>query len=185
MQSQSHNPDVILASSSVYRKLLLERLKLDFVVLSPDIDERPLEQEAPEQALRAIDRGAELGCFAIRIQSRDWRLRLGGRLQSLRSRVLLSATGDQAIFVRADVFEDLGGFHERLELCEDLDFVRRFGAGRDPARFAFVDEPVKTSARRWESSGVSTTIGLMWALRLGYHLGVSPNRLSQYYRARR
>jgi septum formation protein len=48
MQSQSHNPDVILASSSVYKKLLLERLNLDFVVLSPDIDERPLEQEAPE-----------------------------------------------------------------------------------------------------------------------------------------
>ena len=48
MQSQSHNPDVILASSSVYRKLLLERLNLDFDVLSPDIDESPLDQETPE-----------------------------------------------------------------------------------------------------------------------------------------
>jgi hypothetical protein len=26
------------------------------------------------------------------------------------------------------------------------------------------------------------TIALMWTLRLGYHLGVSPNRLARWYR---
>ena len=44
---------LILASSSPYRKELLQRLHLDFEVFSPDIDESQLADERPEQtALR-------------------------------------------------------------------------------------------------------------------------------------
>ena len=42
-------PPLILASSSPYRKLLLERFGLPFACASPDIDERPLPGEQPEQ----------------------------------------------------------------------------------------------------------------------------------------
>lgn len=46
-------PPLILASSSPYRRELLERLQLPFSVLSPDIDETPLAGEHPaETALR-------------------------------------------------------------------------------------------------------------------------------------
>ena len=44
---------LILASSSVYRRMLLERLRLPFDVESPEIDETPLSGESPENtALR-------------------------------------------------------------------------------------------------------------------------------------
>jgi len=56
MQSQSHKPEIILASSSAYRKLLLERLKLEFSVISPDIDESPLDQESPEHLVVRLAR---------------------------------------------------------------------------------------------------------------------------------
>lgn len=47
------NQPLILASSSPYRKELLQRLLLDFEVFSPDIDESQLPDERPEQtALR-------------------------------------------------------------------------------------------------------------------------------------
>jgi septum formation protein len=47
------NQQLILASSSPYRKELLQRLLLDFEVLSPDIDESQHADERPEQtALR-------------------------------------------------------------------------------------------------------------------------------------
>ena len=39
---------LILASTSPYRKTLLERLQLDFMCDSPDIDESPLERESVE-----------------------------------------------------------------------------------------------------------------------------------------
>lgn len=40
---------IILASSSVYRKALLERLQLPFTSISPDIDESPLPGESAEK----------------------------------------------------------------------------------------------------------------------------------------
>lgn len=43
-----HAPRLILASSSVYRRELLSRLRLPFEVMVPDIDEAPLAGEAPE-----------------------------------------------------------------------------------------------------------------------------------------
>ncbi|EKS73050.1 Maf-like protein [Burkholderia sp. SJ98] len=41
-------PRLILASSSPYRRELLERLRIPFDVVSPDIDETPLANETPE-----------------------------------------------------------------------------------------------------------------------------------------
>src|SRR5436189_214050 len=82
--------------------------------------------------------------------------RLAARLISLRSRLLCTATGDQAIFVRRDLFDAVGGFPE-VALCEDLALMRRL-CGR--ARFALLAAPVSTSARRWERYGVLRTIAL-------------------------
>lgn len=45
---------LILGSSSRYRKALLERLNLPFECISPDIDEAPLEKEAPEALVERL-----------------------------------------------------------------------------------------------------------------------------------
>ena len=126
----------------------------------------------------AVDGGAAGGCFRVRIDSRDPRLALAARIINLRSRLIASATGDQAIFVRRDLFDRLGGYRE-LALCEDLDLVGRL---RRHGRFVLADGEVATSARRWHGHGVMRTIALMWTLRLGYHLGVSPDLLARWYR---
>jgi rSAM/selenodomain-associated transferase 2 len=126
----------------------------------------------------AIDAGAAGGCFRVRIDSPDPRLAVAAAIINMRSRLIASATGDQAIFVRRDLFDRLGGYRE-LALCEDLDLVTRL---RRHGRFALADGEVTTSARRWHGHGVMRTIALMWTLRLGYHLGVSPNRLARWYR---
>lgn len=39
---------LILASSSIYRRELLQRLQLPFTVVSPEVDETPLDGETPE-----------------------------------------------------------------------------------------------------------------------------------------
>lgn len=53
MRSSPSAPRLILASSSVYRRELLRRLKIPFEVMVPAIDETPLPGERPEQtALR-------------------------------------------------------------------------------------------------------------------------------------
>ncbi|WP_324710188.1 Maf family protein [Pseudomonas citronellolis] len=45
---------LILASSSPYRRELLQRLRLPFECASPDIDESPLPGESPEQLVRRL-----------------------------------------------------------------------------------------------------------------------------------
>jgi septum formation protein len=54
---------LILASSSPYRKELLERLHIEFECISPDIDESSLENEQPGAYVQrlAIEKAAEIG----------------------------------------------------------------------------------------------------------------------------
>jgi len=42
------SPQIVLGSTSPFRKELLQRLKLNFITDSPDIDETPLSNESPE-----------------------------------------------------------------------------------------------------------------------------------------
>lgn len=47
-------PPILLASSSSYRKELLQRLHLDFIAQAPDIDETPLAGESALQTSRRL-----------------------------------------------------------------------------------------------------------------------------------
>jgi MAF protein len=45
---------LVLASTSLYRKELLQRLGLDFTTTAPNVDESRLPEEAPEQLVRRL-----------------------------------------------------------------------------------------------------------------------------------
>lgn len=49
MTLAEHNPPLILASTSRYRRELLTRLRLPFDVIAPDVDETPIPGEQPRQ----------------------------------------------------------------------------------------------------------------------------------------
>lgn len=96
-----------------------------------------------------------------------------------RSRLTGIATGDQAIFVRRQIFQQMGGFPD-IPLMEDIEFSRRL---KRQGPTAALTDRVTTSFRRWEKTGPFRTILLMWTLRFLYWLGVNPTRLDQWYRA--
>ena len=114
------------------------------------------------------------GRFDVRIEGRHPLLGVVGCAMNLRSRATGIATGDQAIFVRRDVFK---GFAE-IALMEDIAFCRAMKRLGPPA---CLRERVLTSGRRWEARGVVRTIVLMWSLRFAYFLGVRPERLARFY----
>jgi uncharacterized protein len=95
-----------------------------------------------------------------------------------RSRLLQLPYGDQAIFLRAATFHQMGGFPD-LGIMEDFVFVRRL---KLLGRIAIVPVAVQTSARRWESRGVWPTMWLNQVILVGFHLGISPDRLRRWYR---
>lgn len=98
---------------------------------------------------------------------------------NLRSRLSCISTGDQAIFVRREVFEGLGGFPD-IPIMEDIEFSTRL---KRTGNIAALREHVTTSFRRWERQGALRTVLLMWCLRFLYWIGVSPHRLAHFYAA--
>jgi len=124
------------------------------------------------------------GAFSVRLgfsadapPSRKAALRLTSRMINVRARYLRAYTGDQAIFLRRDVFEEIGSYPE-IPLMEDVKLSRRLTRR---GRTVLLPAAVTTSARRWESHGTLRTILLMWGLRLAYLLGMSPERCARIY----
>ena len=73
---------------------------------------------------RAGAAGAVGGCFRLRIDSRRWPARVIEAGVRWRVRWLGIAYGDQAVFVRRDLFRRLGGYRP-MPVMEDADLVRR------------------------------------------------------------
>ena len=137
-----------------------------------------LPPAADEHIARAMARGAVWGRFDVAIEGRSRWLPVVASMMNLRSRLSGIATGDQAMFVKRDVFQRLGGFADQ-PLMEDIDLSRRLRALRRPT---CLRARVATSGRRWDSRGAWPTIVLMWRLRWRYWRGVAPDELAKAYR---
>ncbi len=127
---------------------------------------------------KAVAAGARWGRFDVRISGRSAMFPVIATLMNARSRLSGIATGDQAIFVEAALFRQIGGY-ANLPLMEDIELSRRLRAVSPPA---CLRERVLTSGRRWEQRGVGRTIVLMWRLRWRYWRGTPAEQLAQAYR---
>lgn len=121
--------------------------------------------------------GKSWGRFDVRLSGKAKLLRVVERMINWRSSFTGIATGDQAIFIKASTFKQVGGFAD-IPLMEDLNLSHRLKRIERPV---CIKTPVITSSRRWEQNGIIRTILLMWSLRLAYSLGVSPKTINKYY----
>jgi uncharacterized protein len=98
-------------------------------------------------------------------------------IADIRSRISRYPYGDQAMFLRREVFDKVGGFPS-VPLMEDIAFSRKVGElgkiGRAPGS-------VRVSGRRFMERPLFYTL-VMNAFPILYRLGVSPERLSRIYR---
>jgi hypothetical protein len=85
--------------------------------------------------------------------------------------------GDQSIFVRAPVFERLGGFSD-IPLMEDVEFSRRL---RRLGGTVVLDPPLWSSPRRFRRLGKWRTTLLNATFVCLFHLGVDPYTLHRWY----
>ena len=124
------------------------------------------------------DRRMVGGRFDVRFDRPSMWGTIISRLMNWRSRLSGLATGDQALFVRRSIFEQMGGFAD-MPLMEDIEFSRRL---KRKGATAALTATVITSFRRWEQHGPLRTILRMWALRFLYWVGVNPSHLAQWYK---
>jgi rSAM/selenodomain-associated transferase 2 len=142
------------------------------------------DTELPIHALKKIDSLLERreyvgGAFDLGIKSDKWIFKVIGKLASWRSRFNKVPFGDQAIFIRREYFNRIGGYKE-IPLMEDVELMRRIKKSGD--KIEIFHDRVMTSPRRWEREGVIYCTLRNWILQTLYFLGVSPHKLIQFYK---
>jgi len=130
-------------------------------------------------ALAAADDRPEVagGAFRFTLASTHWAARIIERGVAIRTRWLRLPYGDQAIFVRRERFDALGGYRP-LGLMEDVDLIGRL---RRRGSLRFPPVSVRVSARRWERDGWLRRTVLNLGLLVLYLAGVRPDRLARWY----
>lgn len=131
--------------------------------------------DAVRQALR--DSRTVGGTFTLRFDADKILLRLYAFFTHFKFRYF--HYGDQGIFVRRSIFEQLGGYRE-IPIMEDVDLLRQM---RRQGRVALIDLPVTTSARRFLRHGLAAQQVLNVALVISYLVGVKPETLAGWYQS--
>ena len=120
---------------------------------------------------------AAWGAFRQRIDSRRlvYRLLEWGNQWRVQWRAV--PFGDQGIFVRRTLFEQMNGF-AGIPLMEDVELSQRLRRIEKPV---LLQGPLTINARRWEKHGVLRQTVKNWSIQYSYARGVSATDLAQKY----
>jgi rSAM/selenodomain-associated transferase 2 len=134
------------------------------------------------EAVRVAMQGPDIvgGAFRLAFVPATPALRAVAWGANMRTRLAKLPYGDQALFVRRRLFEELGGY-ANVPFLEDVKLVQ---ALRKKGLLAIVPQAVQTSGRRWQRDGVLYTTLRNNLLMTLYFCGVSPGTLQRWYAAR-
>lgn len=137
-----------------------------------------LPREAYSQICDAAGRGAQWGCFRIGFDYAGPFMGCNTFFSNCRAKRGI-AFGDQGIWVRKDVFAQMGGFPD-LPIMEDYEFSLRMGRANIP--ITQLPGQIITSGRRYEKRFPLITMGQMFYLRCLYRAGVDIQEIARRYR---
>jgi hypothetical protein len=121
------------------------------------------------------------GFFRLRIRSPRAALRLAAFGSNFRARALRLPYGDQGLFLRRSIYEEVGGFPD-VPFLEDVALIRML---RRKGRLRSLPVTISTGDRHWRALGILRTTLLDWTMVGLYCAGVSPSTLAaQYFRRR-
>jgi glycosyltransferase involved in cell wall biosynthesis len=135
------------------------------------------------ESLARVARNKEIigGAFHRRFDNRHFWMVRWERLLRRTSAVIGPLFGDQSMFVKADIFYEMGGFAD-IPIMEDIEFSRRL---RRRGRLALLDPPLWSSPRRFRRLGNLRASVLNGVFIMLFLSGVCPNKIHRwYYRTR-
>ena len=141
-----------------------------------------LPADAPAQIESALEDPEVVGgAFRLRLDDPRWLARLVSRMVNARSQLLGTFFGDQALFVRSNVFDEVGGYRA-WSVMEDLEILSRL---RQHGRLVLLNAHVITSARRHRGNGWIKTLATVWTICVLFRLGVPSQTMLRMYRPQR
>ncbi len=129
--------------------------------------------------IHALDNPATVA-GAFRFKTNDSRLpmRVVEWVANFRSTKLKYPYGDQGLFMKKRMFEEVGGF-ATMPIMEDLELVHRL---RCRGRIITLPREAITSARRWQRLGIFRTTMINQLMILGLLCGMPIKKLADLYR---
>lgn len=100
-----------------------------------------------EDIRTALKNGFDAGCYRYIFDSNEFMLKINA--YCTRFDRLMCRGGDQTLFVRRNVFDELNGFDEYYSIMEDYDFIIRL---RKRFSFAIIQKDVTVSARKYDTN---------------------------------
>lgn len=137
-----------------------------------------LPKDALEKINQAIHARCVAGAFTLGIKSRARALKVIEFGANLRTHLTGIPYGDQAIFIKRDFFEAIGGYKE-IPLMEDSEIMQRIR--KTGSRICVLPERVQTSPRRWEAEGALYCTLRNWLLAILFTLRIPPEKLSRFF----
>ncbi|WP_194976650.1 TIGR04283 family arsenosugar biosynthesis glycosyltransferase [Aquiflexum lacus] len=129
-----------------------------------------------DDIVQAINSGLPAGCYAYSFDSDSRLLKLNSWFTQFNG--LLSGGGDQTLFIKREVFEELKGFDEYYCIMEDFELVRRL---KKKYGFYVIPKKITVSARKYESNSwirVQMANLIVFAL---FFLNAPPSNLKELY----
>jgi septum formation protein len=157
-------PELILASTSPYRRRLLERLGVDFRCVAPNVNEEPLENEAPRDLAVRLAREKALDVAARFPESLvlggDQTASVGGQRlgkpgTEARAREQLALCSGRTVHFQTAVALAIGG-KIGAERCVPTEVVFRTLAAEEIAGYVAYELPLDCAGSfRWEGAGIA------------------------------
>lgn len=117
------------------------------------------------------------GCLTQRIDKIGAIYRFLETFGNLRARISKVFYGDQGIFVKRDIFFQIGGF-PAVPIMEDILFTKRL---RQAGKAIVLKDKIFVSARRWEKKGIIRTVILYSFLNILFWLKVPLEKIKLIY----
>lgn len=108
-----------------------------------------------------LEKGVICGSMTMKIDDHRFIFRIYENIVNYRARSLGIIDGDLGLFVRKDIFKQLGGF-DNVAIMDDIAFSKKL---RTIARLQILDESIIVSSRKWDEKGFLRTF---WGYSLAY-----------------
>lgn len=136
-----------------------------------------LQDESIKSIENYLSNGYIGGCLTQRINSDRFIFRLIENSGNIRARLSRIFYGDQGIFVRKDVFFEIGGFPE-VPIMEDVLFSKKL---RETGKTIVLSDKILVSGRRWDKRGILKTTLLYNTIIILFKLGYPLEKIKLLY----
>lgn len=137
-----------------------------------------LEKDALTKIIDKINEGYSVGCFKLRFDSKNIWMKVCAYFSNLRVKLRCIAFGDQGIFIKKEVFYDIGMFPD-IPIMEDYQLSIYL---KEKYKICQVNSKITTSSRRFLDTGIFKTMWKMQKLQRMFRNGEDINLISKMYR---